>query len=85
MNPPDGSETGELRRPMARSCSGVKMLELLRRVGEKIILIVNGTDVVEIEVLRIKGDNVRLGITAPQFIQINREEVWRKSQASIET
>ena len=61
------------------------MLELLRRVGEKIILIVNGTDVVEIEVLRIKGDNVRLGITAPQFIQINREEVWRKSQASIET
>lgn len=47
------------------------MLVLSRRPGEKVMI---GKDIV-IQVVEIRGNKVRLGITAPQNMTILREEV----------
>lgn len=48
------------------------MLVLSRRINESIQI---GTDV-EVMVIDVRGDVVRLGITAPQTTQIWRKELW---------
>lgn len=48
------------------------MLVLSRQRDESIII---GDDV-EITVVDIRGDKVRLGITAPRHIQVHRKEVY---------
>lgn len=47
------------------------MLILTRKFDQRIVI---GSDIV-ITVLRINGDEVRLGITAPKSVPIHREEV----------
>ena len=50
------------------------MLIITRRPQEKIII---GDDI-EITVLSMRGNQVRLGIHAPKNVSVNREEVhWR--------
>jgi carbon storage regulator len=53
------------------------MLILSRRKGESLMV---GDDVV-ITVLDVKGDHVRLGVTAPPATAVHREEVYRKVNA----
>ncbi len=48
------------------------MLVLSRRINESIQI---GTDI-EVMVIDVRGDVVRLGITAPQATQIWRKELW---------
>ena len=48
------------------------MLVLSRQRNETIMI---GDDV-EITVVDIRGDKVRLGINAPRQIQVHRKEVW---------
>ena len=48
------------------------MLILSRKVGEAITI---GEDV-QIQVLSVKGGQVRVGISAPRAVQVNREEVY---------
>ena len=48
------------------------MLVLSRRVNESIQI---GTDI-EVMVIDVRGEVVRLGITAPQATQIWRKELW---------
>lgn len=48
------------------------MLVLSRRTDESIMI---GDDV-EIVIIDVKGDKVRLGITAPKKIIVHRKEVW---------
>ncbi|MBQ8693654.1 MAG: carbon storage regulator CsrA [Synergistaceae bacterium] len=48
------------------------MLVLSRRVNESIQI---GTDI-EVMIIDVRGDVVRLGITAPQATQIWRKELW---------
>lgn len=48
------------------------MLILSRRVGESVMI---GDDVV-ITVLEVRGDSIRIGITAPRDVQVHREEVY---------
>ncbi len=48
------------------------MLIITRRPGEKIML---GDDVV-VEVMEIVGNQVRLGLQAPQSVRVYREEIW---------
>ena len=50
------------------------MLVLSRRVGEEIIIAGN----IRITVASIKGDKVRIGITAPPDVRIDREEVHNR-------
>jgi len=53
------------------------VLVLSRRASESVMV---GQDVV-ITVLEVRGDVVRLGISAPREIQVHREEVFRELQA----
>jgi carbon storage regulator len=50
------------------------MLILTRRVGESIII--NGN--VTVAILAIKGNQVRLGIKAPDDVVVHREEIYRR-------
>jgi carbon storage regulator len=50
------------------------MLILTRRVGETLMI----GDEVSITVLGVKGNQVRLGITAPKDVGVHREEIYQK-------
>jgi carbon storage regulator CsrA len=50
------------------------MLILGRKLGERIRLKVNGIEI-WVEVVRIHGSDVRIGITAPKEVAIEREEI----------
>ena len=52
------------------------MLILTRKVGETI----NIGDDVKVVVLGVKGNQVRIGIDAPEAISIHREEIYAKIQ-----
>ncbi len=52
------------------------MLVLTRRKDESIMI---GDDV-EITIVDIRGDNIRLGITAPKTIPVHRREVYEAIQ-----
>jgi carbon storage regulator len=53
------------------------MLVLSRKKDEQIILTIDGQDVM-VKVLKIDGNKVRLGITAPDQVTVHREEVWKR-------
>ena len=52
------------------------MLILTRRIGETLIV---GDDV-NITVLGVKGNQVRLGINAPKDVTVHREEIYLRIQ-----
>ncbi|HEY9593266.1 MAG TPA: carbon storage regulator CsrA [Spirochaetia bacterium] len=52
------------------------MLILARRIGESIMI----GDQVEISVVDIKGDQVKLGIKAPSTVKVYRREVYAAIQ-----
>ena len=54
------------------------MLVLSRKHNEKVVL---PTVDVEITVVEIQGDRVRLGIKAPKELPVHRDEVWLRIQA----
>jgi carbon storage regulator (csrA) len=54
------------------------MLALSRKMNESIVI---GNDV-EITVLEIKGDQVKIGISAPKSIPIYRKEIYIQIQES---
>ena len=49
------------------------MLVLARRIGENIMI----NDDIVITLVEIRGDKVKLGITAPLAVSVHREEVYR--------
>ena len=55
------------------------MLVLTRKIGEKIVI--PGLEM-EIQVLKIGGRQVALGITAPPEIKVHREEIARREGAN---
>lgn len=50
------------------------MLILTRRVGETICI---GDDI-EVVVLGVKGNQVRLGVKAPTDVDVHREEIYQR-------
>ena len=52
------------------------MLILTRRVGETVVI----GDNINITVLGIKGNQVRVGIAAPKNVSVHREEIYQKIQ-----
>ena len=53
------------------------MLVLSREKNESIMI---GNDV-EITIVDVRGNKVRLGITAPRDVNVHRTEIWKAIQA----
>ena len=52
------------------------MLALSRKINEALVIYNN----IEVTVLEIKGDQVKLGITAPKEVPVYRKEVYLQIQ-----
>lgn len=52
------------------------MLVLTRQLGETIVI----DGCIRVTITAVKGDKVRIGITAPPEVRIDREEVFRRLQ-----
>lgn len=50
------------------------MLVLTRKEAQSIVINDNGT-VVNVKVLEVSGNSVKLGIAAPDYVQVDREEI----------
>ncbi|WP_252091505.1 carbon storage regulator CsrA [Pseudomonas sp. MWU13-3659] len=50
------------------------MLILTRRIGETIRI----DDDIEVTVLAVKGNQVRIGVTAPDTVDVHRQEVYER-------
>lgn len=53
------------------------MLALTRRKGESIVI---GDDI-EVVILGIQGEQVKLGIVAPKSVPVHRKEIYEQIQA----
>jgi carbon storage regulator len=52
------------------------MLVLTRKVGEEIVI----GDNIHLTVVAIRGDRVRIGVTAPKEVLVDRQEVHERRQ-----
>lgn len=53
------------------------MLILTRRIGETLVI----NDDIEVHILGVKGNQVRIGIDAPDDVSVHREEIYKRIQA----
>jgi len=53
------------------------MLVLARKVGQSIVI----NDTIELLVIEVRGDQVRLGIEAPRSIPVHRKELLEQIRA----
>lgn len=54
------------------------MLVLTRKIGQKIII----DDSIEISVIEVRGDAVKIGINAPKNVSVYRQELYEDIKAS---
>jgi carbon storage regulator len=52
------------------------MLILTRRIGERVMI----GDEIEVVVLGVKGNQVRLGFKAPKELPVHRQEIYERVQ-----
>ncbi|WP_439257053.1 carbon storage regulator CsrA [Lonepinella sp. BR2271] len=54
------------------------MLVLTRKLGESLLI---GDDI-EITVLNVRGNQVKLGVKAPKDVSVHREEIYQRIKQS---
>jgi len=52
------------------------MLVLTRKTGESIMI----GDTIEVKIIAVEGDQVKLGIDAPRSVKVHRSEVYKAIQ-----
>ncbi len=57
------------------------MLVLSRKTNER-IFISTADAMIQVCLVEIRGDKVRLGVQAPRHVEVHREEVWEAIQKS---
>ena len=57
------------------------MLILTRRVGERLMI----GDGIQVTVLGVKGNQVRIGVHAPADVSVHREEIYDRVRAERES
>lgn len=56
------------------------MLILTRRVGERLMIDLGKDAPIEVIVLGVKGNQVRIGVVAPKSVPVHREEIYNRIQ-----
>lgn len=56
------------------------MLILTRRVGEKLMIDLGKDEPIQVIVLGVKGNQVRIGVVAPKDVPVHREEIYNRIQ-----
>jgi len=57
------------------------MLILTRRPGETLVMKTESGELINVTVLGVKANQVRIGVDAPQSVSVDREEIYLKKQA----
>ncbi|AIE85042.1 carbon storage regulator CsrA [Fimbriimonas ginsengisoli] len=56
------------------------MLVLTRKIGQSIVI----GDEIEVVVLEVRGEQVRIGIRAPKSVSVHRKEIYEQIQDGTE-
>lgn len=56
------------------------MLVLTRKIGQSIVI---GDDI-EVVVLEVRGEQVRVGIRAPKNVSVHRKEIYEQIQTDVD-
>lgn len=56
------------------------MLILTRRVGETLVI---GDETLKVTILGVKGNQVRVGVTAPRSVTVDRLEIHERRKAGL--
>ena len=57
------------------------MLILSRRQGESVVMTLANGDLIEVTVLAMHSNQVRIGVDAPKTVTVDRQEIYLKKQS----
>lgn len=58
----------------------VAPIRLTRKVDDSVVIDLDASDSIEVLVVSVKGESVRVGVKAPRHVQIHRHEIYELIQ-----